>query len=103
MMTNEYDTTGIIIANIILIPLNGGPEKVKFQIKYDDNNFSNYIGILKDYSEEFIHECIGKKVTITLQPLYNDNGIFKKYIISNMELMEEDKKKEGVKFYGGYD
>ena len=79
-----YKAEGIIISKRIQLPLNGEPAIVIFQIKIDDW-ICQYTGILKDYREEFIWECIGETVNVTLEPVYR-NEIFVGYRVTEMEV-----------------
>lgn len=96
MTTHEpYTTEAIIINKTISIPLNGEPSTITFQLKLQED-IVNYTDILKDYSDEFILECIGKNVPVTMEPSYFDDGTFKEYIITELHYME-------VELYGEYD
>lgn len=87
-MTNReiIYTTGIIIDRIIHIPLNGEPSRITFQLKLEEDQFRKYTTILKNFPEEFIMDCIGKKVPVTLQKISHNNGIINEYNIIEINI-----------------
>lgn len=88
MTTHEpYRTEAIILSRKISIPLNGEPSTITFQLKLPED-IVNYTDILKGYSDEFLLECIGKTVPVTMEPVYFKDGTFKEYKISELHYEE---------------
>jgi len=88
MTTHEpYQTEALIFSRKINIPLNGEPSTITFQLKFPED-IVNYTDILKYYSDEFLFECIGKTVPVTMEPVYSKDGTFKEYMISELHYEE---------------
>ena len=95
MTTHEpYRSEGIIFSKKMSIPLNGEPSTVTFLLDFKGSKFAKYTNILKDYSEEFLLECIGQTVEVLLEPAYYDDGRFKGYMITELEDPTKKEKEE---------